>query len=50
MNVYLSEELLHQTVSPAVVQWPGLGWMTDVCSMKHQRQNLDFVYAVDRER
>ncbi len=46
--VYLSKELLHQTVSPAVVQRPGFGWMTDVCSVKHQRQNLHFVYTGER--
>lgn len=40
---HLSEELLHQTVSPAVVQRPGFGRVTDICGVKHQRQNLHFV-------
>lgn len=47
--VYLSEELFHQTVSPAVMQRPGFGWMTDVCSVKHQRQDLHFVYTGEEE-
>lgn len=34
---HLSKELLHQTVSPAIVQRPGFGGMTDICCMKHQR-------------
>lgn len=47
--VYLSKKLLHQTVGPAVVQRPGFGWVTNVCSMKHQRQNLHFVYTREGE-
>lgn len=34
---HLSKELLHQTVSPAIVQRPGFGRMTDICCVKHQR-------------
>lgn len=34
---HLSKELLHQTVSPAIVQRPGFGRMADICCVKHQR-------------
>lgn len=47
--VYLSKEFLHQTVSPAVVQRPGFGRVTDVCSVKHQRQHFHFVYTGGRD-
>jgi len=43
--VYLSEELLHEGLCPAVVQLPALSRVTDISRVQHQGQHFSLVYS-----
>lgn len=44
-DVHLSEELLHEGLCPAVVQFPALSGMTDISRVQHQGQHFSLVYS-----
>ncbi len=43
--MYLSEELLHEGLCPAVVQFPALSGMADISRVQHQGQHFSLVYS-----